>query len=162
MFKRCLILGFFVFLSACAGSKTTVIETNQKVETITEITEKKLDTTLVIPEEKVSISIPFKKFTSEPIKLPEPKIFTQRSGRSSVTVKIDSTGIKATSNCDSIAERLDYYEKTFKEFRKETTDTQKKVSEKKGYSKFQLILYMIVAAVVCLTAGYLTKTFKLL
>jgi hypothetical protein len=160
MFKSYLTLVLVLIFTACAGSKTTVIETKQKVETVTEITEKKLDTTIVIPGEKVSLFIPIESInTKGSVK---PKMYIQKKGRAAVTVKIDSTGIEATSNCDSIAKRLDYYEKTFKQFRKEAKDTKTKVTEKKGYSKLELILYMIATAVVSFTAAYLLKTFKLL
>lgn len=159
MFKRYLILISILIFTACAGSKTTVTETKQKVDTVTEVTERKLDTLIVIPKDSVSLFIPIKELKLE--NKTEPKVFTQKSGRSKVTVKIDSSGIKAISNCDSIAQRLDYYEKTFKQIRRESLDTKTQIKEKKGYSKLELILHMIATAVVSFAAAYLIKTFKL-
>jgi hypothetical protein len=163
MFNRCLLLISILIFSACAGSKTTVIETKSKVETVTEITEKKLDTTVFIPAEKASLFIPIKEIEKAKSKSSEqPKVFTQENGRAKVTVKIDSSGVTATSNCDSIAQRLQFYEKLFKELKKEDTDTKTKVKEKTGYNLLQLILYMLATAIVTAVSVYFLKTLKII
>jgi hypothetical protein len=160
--KKLLIFFTIVIFTSCAGTKKTVTETKQKVETLTEITEKKLDTTIFIPGEKVSIKIPFQEFKIDSFKTTKPKVFTKINGRARITVKIDSTGIKATSNCDSIAKQLDFYQKEFKQLRLKVTDTKTKVTEKKGYSLFDLILFITAFSIVSFVAGYLLKTFKII
>ena len=161
MFKRYLILVFLVLFSACAGSKKVVTETKEKVRTLTITNEVKLDTTIFIPEEKVSLFIPIKE-VKQKLKEKKPVVFTQNKGRARVTVQIDSLGIKATSNCDSIAQKLNFYKKSIQEMTKIVREIKSKKTEKKGYSFFELILYIIATAVVLFAAAYLLKTFKLL
>lgn len=158
MFKKYLTLFSIVIFISCAGSKKVVTEKKEKITTVTEFTERKLDTSIFIPGEKVSIHIPIEKAQIK--SYVSPKVYTQKKGRASVTVKIDSTGIEATSNCDSIAKRLNYYEKVFKEFQTQSIDIKNKVTEKKGFSFFELLLYITAVAIVSFVAGYLLKTFK--
>lgn len=158
--RKIVFLLSILFFSACAGTKTTVTETREKVETLTITNEVKLDTTIFIPGEKVSLFIPIEKATIKSFE--KPKVFTQKKGRASVTVKIDSTGITATSNCDSIAKKLNYYRKLTKQLRLEVTDTKITATKKKGYSLIELILYMTATGVVCFAAAYILKSFKIL
>lgn len=158
--KKLIAIFSILMLTGCAGTKTTVTKTKQKVETVTEFTERKLDTTILIPEEKVSLFIPKESIKNKGSV--KPKIYTQKKGRATVTVRIDTLGVTASSNCDSIAKKLDYYEKAFKQIRLESKDTKTKVKEKKGYTLFELILYITAVAIVSFVAGYLLKTFKII
>lgn len=165
MFKSYLTLVLVLIFTACAGSKTNVTTIKNKVETITEITEKKLDTTIFIPGDTAELFIPFSEIIDDKGNVkPEAlqKQFQKNKGRANVNAKIDSTGIKISSKCDSIAERLQFYEKKFKEHKQQTTDTQKKESEKKGFTLLELSLYMLATAVVSFAAAYLLKTFKII
>ncbi len=119
----------------------------------------KLDTTIFIPAEKSSLLIPIERIKRGFVK---PKIYTQRKGRSKVTVKIDSTGITATSNCDSIAKQFEFYKQTIKELRKEVNEIKITKSEKKGYNTLQLILYMLVASITSIIATYFLTKFKII
>lgn len=162
MFKRLLLSVLLVSFFACKSSKKVVTESKKSVENIKITETEKLDTTIVIPGEKVSISIPFKEFKTDTFKLPKPKVFTKSSGRSTVTVKIDAAGITATSNCDSIAKQLGFYKVKVKEMSKLVSETKAKQKIKKGFSFLQLLLYITVVAIVSFAAGYLLKTFKII
>ncbi len=157
--RNLLVLFSILFITACSGTKTVVTETKQKVQTLTVTDEIKMDTTIFIPGEKALLKIPLK----EVIKVkPTPRIFTKKVGRSTVTVKIDSSGITATSNCDSIAKKLHYYKKRVKQLQFETTEVKTTKTEKKGYNLLELILYMLATGIVSFTTAYLLKTFKIL
>jgi hypothetical protein len=149
-----------VFISACAGTKITETKTKKKVETLTTITEHKLDTTIFIPGEKASLFIPFEKLKLDSSE--DSKVFTQKQGRATVNIKIDSSGITSTASCDSIAKKLDFYKKEVKRLRLEDTESQVKATEKKGYSLLELILYITAFSIVSFVAGYLIKTFKII
>ena len=155
-----LILISILFLSACAGTQTTVTETKKKVETVTEIVTKKIDTTVFVPAESNSLFIPIKETTVK--KGEAPKVFTQKSGRVRTTVTIDSLGIKATSNCDSLALKINYYEQTLKQLKKENSELKSTTIQKKGYTLTELILYIIAALSVGFVAAILLKTFKII
>ncbi|MCI2229580.1 hypothetical protein MC378_10410 [Polaribacter sp. MSW13] len=156
---RKLIIVFVILLfSACKSIDKTVTETKKKEVTYTELITKKSDSTIFIPGDKVDLFIPIENTT---IKSNEsPKVFTQKKGRATVKVKIDSTGITAASNCDSIAKQLSFYEQKFTE--KKIVDTAIKTTktEKKGYSFLELILYITAVAIVSFVAGYLLKSLK--
>ena len=160
MFKKLLILVSIILFTACAVTKTTETKTKTKIETLTVTETVKLDTTIFIPAEKASLFIPVQKLKLNSSK--DSKFFTQQKGRSKVTVKIDSLGITATSNCDSIAKKLDFYKKEIKQLKLEVTDTQVKTTEKKGFSLLELMLYVTAFAIVSFVAGYLIKTFKII
>lgn len=162
MFKKLLLSVLLVSFFACKSSKKVVTESKKSVETFKITETEKLDTTIVIPGEKVSISIPFSalKIDTSSLKLPNPKVFTKSSGRSTVTVKIDGKGITATSNCDSISQQLNFYKVKVKEMSKLVSENKAKEETKKGYSFLQLLFYITVVAIVSFAAGYLIKTFK--
>ena len=149
-----LLFGFF----GCKSTKKTVTSSREKVQTLTITNEIKLDTTIFIPGEKVSLFIPIEKVKIDAT----PTIFKQKSGRATVTVQIDSTGITATSSCDSIAQQLQFYKKLTKELRLEIKDTKLTKTEKKGFGFLELILYITAFAIVSFVAGYLIKTFKII
>lgn len=158
--KRILILFVFIFLVGCAGTKKVVTKTREKVKTLTTISEVKLDTIIFIPGEKVSITIPIENAT---IKGNEsPKVFTQKKGKATVTVKIDSTGITAIANCDSIVKKLNYYKKLTKQLETKVKNTAVTETIKKGYNLFDLILYITAFSIVSFVAGYLIKKLKII
>lgn len=159
--RKYLILVSIVLFSACAGTKTTVTKTRTKVEALQVTDIVKLDTTIVIPKASATLKITRSTIT-EKLQEKKPVVFKQQKGRARVTVKIDSTGITATSNCDSIAKKLDYYKKTIKELRLEIKDTEVKEKVKKGYSLLELLLYITAVAIVSFVAGYLLKKFKII
>ena len=158
--KYYLILVSILLFSSCAGSKKVVTETKAQLQTLTTLTEIKMDTTLFIPQEKVSLFIPIEQAQIKGYV--NPKVYTQRKGRTTVTIKIDSTGIMATSTCDSIIKKVQYYKKQIKELRLELKDTQVTQTEKKGYNLFELILYIVAFSMVSFVAAYLLKTFKII
>jgi subtilase family serine protease len=151
-----LLFGFF----GCKSTKKTVTSSREKVQTLTITNEIKLDTTIFIPGEKVSLFIPIEK--ANKFSQVNPKVYTQKNGRATVSVKIDSTGITATSSCDSIAQQLQFYKKQVKELKLLVKDAKVAQTEKKGFSFFQLILYITAFAIVSFVAGYLIKTFKII
>ena len=174
MKKSILILVATLFLSACAGTKKTVTETKEKITT-SKVTETvKLDTVISIAAETSKLKIDIDQFEKlfevkksvsgkdSSIVVSKPTTFTQKIGRSTVTVKIDSTGITATSNCDSIAKSVDIYKQTIKQLRLQVTDTKIEDTKKRGYSGFELFLYILATAAVSFTAAYLLKSFKII
>ena len=159
MFKKLLIIVSLVFITACAGTKKTVTETKTKVETLTVTETVKLDTTIFIPAEKASLFIPFEKINAGFV---APEVHTQRQGRANVTVRIDSSGITATANCDSIAKQLQFYKIKSTALTKAFSEATTKEEIKKGYNFLQLFLYVTAFSIVSLVAGYLIKTFKII
>jgi hypothetical protein len=160
MFKKLLILVSLVFITACGGTKKTVTETKNKVETLTVTETVKLDTTIFIPAEKASLFIPFEKLKLNSSE--GSKGFTQKKGRATVHVKVDSSGITATANCDSIAKQLQFYKTKITEMSKLVSEIKAKEEIKKGYNFLQLFLYVTAFSIVSLVAGYLIKTFKII
>jgi hypothetical protein len=153
--KKYLLLVSIILFAACAGTKTTVTKTKVAEVTKTVTESIKLDTTLIIAAQKASLFIPIEKFSYQ---IPaEPKFFTQAKGRSKVIVKIDSTGITAISNCDSIAQQLQFYKKKITALTTKKTETVVKEKIKKGYSLFELILYITAFSIVSFVAAYLLK-----
>lgn len=157
-FKHYLIAVSIVLFVACSGSKKVIIDSKTQTQTVTVIDEIKLDTTFVIPKQQVSLFVPvakakFKSYVN-------PKVYKQTKGTATVVVKIDSTGITATSNCDSIAKKLNFYKKKVKQVSSVVTEVKKTEKVKKGISLFNLVLYITAFSIVSFVAGYLTKTFK--
>lgn len=158
MFRKLILILLIFAFTACKSTKKVV--TNSKVETKTVKTTDivKLDTTIFIPEEKVSLFIPIEK--SKIKNSVSPKVYTQTKGRATVTVKIDSTGTTTTASCDSIVKELNYYKIKVKEMTDVISETKTKEETKKGFSFFELLLYITAVAIVSFVAGYLLKTVK--
>jgi hypothetical protein len=158
--KKYLILVSIILFAACAGTKTTVTKTKVAEVTKTVTESIRLDTTIIIAAQKASLFIPIEKFR---FNIPEkPKVFIQEKGRSKVIVKIDSTGITAISNCDSIAQQLQFYKKKITALTTKKSETVVKEKIKKGYSFLELLLYVTAFSIVSFVAGYLIKTFKII
>lgn len=157
------ILILFVVLFAFTTCKSTQkVVSTQKVETKTVKTTDivKLDTTIVIPAEKVSLFIPVEKAPTK--RSVTPKVYTRKQGRATVTVKVDSTGTTTTASCDSIVKELNYYKIKVKEMSNIVSEIKTKEETKKGFSFFELILYITAVAIVSFVAGYLLRTFKII
>jgi nitrate reductase NapE component len=161
---RMLFLSVLLFaFTSCKSTKKVITETKTAIETskITDIV--KLDTTIIIPAEKVDLFIPIEKIFKEDGALKNQTLKqVQRKGRAKVTVKIDSTGITATSNCDSIAQKLNYYKTRITELTKTNIEAKTKRVEKKGFSFLEVILYLLAVAIVAFVAGYLTRSLKII
>ena len=114
-----------------------------------------MDTTIFIPKENTDLFIPIKR--AEFKSYIKPKVYTQKKGRARVTVKLDSTGITATSSCDSIAKTISFYKKQVTESRQEVNDLKTTVTKKTGYSRLELILYMIASSIFSFLASYFIK-----
>lgn len=156
--KKLIYIAFLILFFNCASKKTTTSETKEVVKTHTVTEEIKLDTTLFIPGEKATLFIP-----NSDLILPEntkQKVFTKQSGRASVTAKIGAKGINVSANCDSIAKQLSFYKKKVTQYQVAETETKTKEKEKKGYTFFELILYLIAVAITAFVAGYFTHKLK--
>lgn len=159
VFKKLLIIVSLVFITACAGSKNTTTEIKTKVETFKVTETVQLDTTIFIPAEKASLFISFEKINTGFV---TPEVHTQTQGRAKVTVNIDSLGVTAFADCESIEKQLQFYKTKISEMSKLVSEIKKKEEIKKGYNFLQLCLYVTAFSIVSFVAGYLLKTFKII
>ena len=159
-FKHYLISVSIALFIACSGSKKVVIESKTKTQTVTVVDEIKLDTTIVIPKQQVSLFVPIAKAKFK--SYVNPKVYKQTKGIATVVVKLDSTGITAISNCDSIAQKLSFYKKRVKQMSSVVAEVKKTEKVKKGFNLFDLVLYITAFSIVSFVAGYLIKTFKII
>jgi hypothetical protein len=158
--RRYLILVSIIFFTACAVTKTTETKTKTKVETLTVTETVKLDTTIFIPAEKASLFIPIEKLQLSSSK--DFKFFTQKHGKATINVKVDSLGITTTANCDSISKQLQFYKNKVTAFTNSNSEVIAVEEIKKGFSFLQLMLYVTAFSIVSFVAGYLIKTFKII
>ena len=83
-------------------------------------------------------------------------------GNATVTVTKDSLGITATANCDDVEAELQFYIKRVAQLEKREKDTKITETKKRGYTFFDVLLYILTTAVIAFVAGYLTKTLNII
>ncbi|WP_281683427.1 hypothetical protein [Zunongwangia profunda] len=151
--KRFFWVVFCFTLVACGGThKVTQSETNK--ETFREHTVSYKDTVFTIPAAQTRLIIPKVEFEKVTLKS---RNFESKNGNATARLTIDNDAVYVSAECDSIALAAQIKQELLREV--STTSNESSSTEKRGVSRFMLILYIILAAVVGFVAGVIAKTF---
>ncbi len=168
------ILILLVVFASCRSSKTVVQNTEKTSSTYKEKTVSFKDTILNIEAVSSSLSVPLsdlidpysnikKELDTVPLNtLNRSRTFSQKNGRSKITLKVDKGRLIATSDCDSIALRAQIRSEFIKELSKKESISASNTKIKTGYSLFTLVMYCFSCFCIGAVLTYILKTIKII
>ena len=151
-----------LFLTACRTQRQVVQNQKTEVEKVTENKVSYKDTVFYTQKAETALKLPISEFS----KCPEtgfktnlkssstPKIWTQKNGNATATIKVLHDTVMVIAKCDSLALSAKIKQEYFNQYLKDVKLNETYVEKLTQYNWFSLIAWVVVAFV----AGFITKS----
>ena len=151
--KTLFLVVFCFALVACSGTKK-VHQSESKTEVTREHIVKFKDTVIPVPSSRSQLKLATIEFQND---LLQPRTFESKSGRATSRIRITKDTVYVTSECDSLALRAQIKQELTNNSQLSATSVHQE--DKRGVSRFTLIMWCTILFLAGIGIGILLKTF---